>query len=66
MTREQRRARRDIIATKTQRRKRYTAQIVFRADPELHELLRADAKAHGRTVAQSTRFLLDAALRPPV
>lgn len=39
-------------------------QIVFRCTPELAEALQRDADTNGRTVAQSVRFLLTAALTP--
>lgn len=42
--------------------KALTHQLVIRVTPELHEALQRDADAHGRTVAQSVRFLLRKAL----
>lgn len=39
-----------------------TRQIVVRVDDALYEALQADADDHGRTVAQSVRFRLRAAL----
>lgn len=42
-----------------------TATVVVRVDPALHEALAADAKANGRTVAQSVRYHLKRALLRP-
>ena len=61
MTREQRKARRDIVAS---RPKLLPVQLVVRCDQALHDALRADARTHGRTVAQSARFILRSALLP--
>jgi hypothetical protein len=37
---------------------RLTKQVVVRLDSELYALLKADAAANGRTVAQTIRFHL--------
>lgn len=47
-----------------ERRKELTEQIVVRVDPKLHQALKHDAESHGRTVAQSIRFVLGQTLLP--
>lgn len=42
-----------------------TRQIVVRVPGWLYEEVQADAERHGRTVAQSVRFILAKALNPP-
>ena len=37
-------------------------RITVRLTPQLRQAIMADAAAHGRTVAQSVRFLLETAL----
>lgn len=44
------------------RAKTLHGQLVVRVTPELHDALRADATANGRTVAQSVRWHLEYAL----
>jgi predicted HicB family RNase H-like nuclease len=45
-------------------RKQLTDQLVVRVPKGLHEALRRDAEANGRTVAQSARFHLARAVEP--
>lgn len=40
------------------RRKELTAQVVVRVDERMHDFLKEDAEANGRTIAQTIRFLL--------
>lgn len=35
-----------------------TEQVLVRMEPDLHQALAADAKAHGRTITQTIRHLL--------
>lgn len=44
--------------TVSKRRKELTRQLVVRVDESLFEALEQDARANGRTVAQSVRFKL--------
>ncbi len=51
--------------TAAPRARTLTKQIVIRIDDDLNQRLQQDAETNGRTVAQSVRFHLTAALLAP-